>query len=313
MNCLNCTDLIKEEKKFLIDISIHDGDISIMNSENDDIAIEFHEIRKGSIDEYVDFSLDENGLKLKSKKKDSLLSFKNLDFGFDLKIPKSLKNEITLKNFNGELEIKGVFESSKFFAELFNGDCSIKGIHNSKSKLKLFNGDLEVDDFSGTIEIDNMNGDVSIDNSVVYFIKVKCMNGDVKVDNVDFNLDSDCKISTMSGDINVDAKSCTGEGKLLLKTLSGDVDCEGICLANLSIENISNKFGNMFEGFQGLNKGLKGIFKKVYRGKGEGDTPDVVVKEQDENKNSRIDKILSLVESGKISASEATDLIKAIN
>ncbi|PID30660.1 MAG: hypothetical protein CR982_01025 [Candidatus Cloacimonadota bacterium] len=293
-----------EEKEYTIFLKIFKGDIKIVQSNDENLTLEFEKVRKGTLNEVIEIEFNDNFLHVSQKDEKTKL-FKSIDCSLTLSLPKGIKYNSEIKNFNGDISIKDIDQKLKL--ESFNGDVDIEN-SNSHISGTIYRGDLEISQSTLELDIKNMSGDIDIKDSKIKTLAIKSYSGDLEIKSSDFNLLENGTIKSFAGDITIDAKSYMGEKNISAKSLSGDIKINNIPEHLVEVENLKSNIPIMNSN---LGSKLSSIMKNFSFGVNKN--IEVEVNTKDDNKGSNIDRILKMLEDGKISSEEATKLILALN
>ncbi len=309
------------DKDYLeLDINIKIGDITILDSETDQLEVEFDEIRRNTLEELVLYSFEDNVLKIRDIKRTKdqgkvrIFNFGNNlpETSVTIKIPKNVRTKGFIKASTGDIEI----ENLSFIGaiKVVSGDVSIKNLS--------MHGIPELEDCPRILNLDAISGDISIENSDLKGFNIKSISGDVDIEGV-MNLEEDCKIDSISGDIDLKARECKTDKKINITTISGDIESSEI-LNDIIIKKSKVRDGarskiSLIDAGSIIKSTLGAVFSSIGELKKElNEDIEIKVKSSDEKKSKEkahdkeIKQILEMLSEGIITVEESERLIKAI-
>ncbi|MBI2520921.1 MAG: DUF4097 family beta strand repeat protein [Bdellovibrio sp.] len=285
MNFAMTTRLLK------IDLKLKSGDLTIFSEDRQDLEIEFPDLRKGTIENDFEVNFENDHLVLKEKENNLFGLNRRNSSDVILRIPEDVKLEGSIKSYSGDLQ-----------ADTFHfcGDISV------------YAGDLSFETFIGELELKSYSGDVTIDDGEFSALHINSYSGDVKI-KAAFKLNEDAEIKSMSGDVAIDFTSYRSDKTITINSLSGDINTSGAIPENkIMIKHNLKNLG------QDINAKIMRGLSKIQNIAGKKSDLDEVKIEINPHKNDRsennldIDRILSMVESGRVTVDEAERLIKAL-
>jgi len=254
-----------------------------------------------------------------------------------VKVPNSMQIDGETVLYAGDMECSNIKSNSTI--KLYAGNLEVSNIDFlENTDLHLMAGDFKSNDSSGSFNCKLMAGDIKCKDCYYKNINIKSTAGDVSLTGK-FFLENNGTIKSMAGDINIKAeekdealeitadKSALEENKkvLYIKTAAGDLRINGENVDKKS--DFSFNFGNKFKDFDKkfknfdknfnldldlsnignfLKENLSGVLKK---------NKDDIWVEKNQNtvsKEENIDRVLKMLEEGKINATEAEKLIKSL-
>ncbi len=288
-----------QENKDEIDLILRKIDLEIKSEDRGDVEIDFSGLTKSGAEERFIIEFSDNKLKIHEKK--------HVEWGkyFDVKdrnsgkllllFPVDIETSGTITTYNGDIEAETwVFNGNiKSYSGNIKVSKSLKGDITSK----IYSGDMEVENFEGKLQAKSYSGDIKINSGLIKQLNLKSFSGDVDIKGI-FQLDKTSTIKSMSGDVRLDINEYRGEEKLNIRVLSGDIDVKGDYPEDkIEIKRTTDLSGK-FE-IRKLKK-LIDIFG--------GNKAEVKVEESTNN----INRILEMLDSGKINSDQAEKLIKSL-
>lgn len=288
-----------QENKVEIDLILRKIDLEIKSEDRGDVEIDFSGLTKSGAEERFIIEFSDNKLKIHEKK--------HVEWGkyFDVKdrnsgkllllFPVDIETSGTITTYNGDIEAETwVFNGNiKSYSGNIKVSKSLKGDITSK----IYSGDMEVENFEGKLQAKSYSGDIKINSGLIKQLNLKSFSGDVDIKGI-FQLDKTSTIKSMSGDVRLDINEYRGEEKLNIRVLSGDIDVKGDYPEDkIEIKRTTDLSGK-FE-IRKLKK-LIDIFG--------GNKAEVKVEESTNN----INRILEMLDSGKINSDQAEKLIKSL-
>src|SRR6056297_1167128 len=273
---------IPESKNLELDIKLLGTDMDIISEKRNDIDINFDNFTKAAIRERFKVDYDGEELEIKEQKKISIA--KSVSGKIVLKIPEKIKN------YGGNLKVE----------DYIKGDL----------KFKIQGGNLSINNIEGKCTAKIAGGKMVVENGLVNDIKLKVYGGTVYFTS-NFDLRSDGEFKVYGGTVKLKAIDYKGNKKIYSKQVGGNIELTGKFPEDLLIENKVN------EGQSGLNfsfdlpSKISEFVSNIVDSKSK-DGKKVKVSEKKENSKKEIEKILKMVDEGKISADQAAKLIEAI-
>lgn len=307
-------------KTIEVHISIKSGDVSVNSSDSDMIEVDLPDLRKGTLDEMFEITMNDNKLTIKEKKTSfsgmNFLNFGNSCSDMTLSLPKSVSYSGELSLYNGDLSVQDVALSGS--VNTYNGDISIQKVKADHLKVNSYNGDLSLMNFNGSLTVEQFNGDVSCQQCVLTGIHLKSFSGDIDL-KASFNLLEDGSITTMSGDVSIYGEEYLTEKCINISTMSGDQEISGnIPEDKITVKNKMRNHGMEF--MKGFKPMMKGIFGSI--GGSMTEQKDQVKtevfntsddkREAAEKKDANIERILQMLADGKINFEESERLINLL-
>ncbi|MBN2857930.1 MAG: DUF4097 family beta strand repeat protein [Candidatus Delongbacteria bacterium] len=303
-----------------VSISTINADVEIIDTEGEELSVDFGELRKNSADEVFDIKFADDKLEIRQKVK-KLSAFSDAgDFSVQVSIPKKCKVEGQAVTVSGSIRVSGIGRLAAVF-KTKSGDINIADTEEGSCEAGTISGDIMISGVRGAVKTSAISGDTLLTGCVFEKLSAKSVSGDLSASG-EFILEENCVINSVSGDIVIDIRSLKTDKEFILKTVSGDVDINGERPAEEKIRisqvkgdfknfekfgaDISKTFGSAF---MNIAKNLKSHLKNVSE-----DSESVVKEEIRDTKKEQqsVQTILNMVSEGKISVDEAEKLIKAL-
>lgn len=288
-----------QENKVELDLILRKIDLEVKSEDRQDIEIDFSELTKSGAEERFDIEFSDNRLKIHEKK--------HVEWGkyFDVKdrnkgkllmlFPAEIETSGKITTYNGDLEAEAwIFNGN---IKNYSGDIVVSKSLKGDICTNIYSGDIEVENFEGKLQAKSYSGDIKINSGLIKQLNLKSFSGDVDIKGI-FQLEKASTIKSMSGDVKLEISEYRGEEKLNIRVLSGDTDIKGDYPEDkIEIKRTTDLSGK-FE-IRKLKK-LADIFG--------GNKAEVKVEEDSDN----INRILEMLESGKINSEQAEKLIKSL-
>ncbi len=287
-------------KKAVVDVSLLKDDLKITKSAAG-LTLDFPDLRKGALEDRYDVSFGDDTLKITEKSADLNMSkiIGNSSGLVVLGIP-DIETDITVSVKSGDVDC----DTLKGSADLtcYSGDITIGGAMNGNIKIKTYSGDVSIQELNGSLYASVISGDLSVNSGNISALGCKTMSGDISI-SAAFSLAEDAKIKSVAGDVSVNILERTGDGIFHVKTVSGDTDLKGEKRDEDEIVSAGGAFTNGFD-----LSGLDGLFSFAKKWKkGAGVRVDV-----NKPTDSSAGRIIDMLDQGKITASQAEDLLRAL-
>lgn len=308
-----------EKDSLRLDISLASYDLSIKGHEGNELVIETDDTKKA--DKRLNIEFGEEEIEIREER-----DWKKTKGGkLALKLPKDKKYSGKCNSASGDIEIGDIFYKGKVSSA--SGNIALHSLKDkTEIEVKTASGDIETKNIEGKIETKSASGNIVLKDVILSELHAKTVSGDFEFSGK-LSLEKNGSVKTVSGDIRLDIESgdnlCIylktmgdtnikeqhrewkGEMKdwrrLMLKSLSGNIDVKSKeDLKNIYIE--STKVMKSIK-MKVLSKGLEEFLSRIPRG--------VKVKE-DSSKEEHVSRILNMLESGKINAKEAKELIDSL-
>lgn len=301
-------------------ISTINADVEIIDTEGEELTVEFGDLRKNAADEVFDLKYNDDKLEIRQKVKKLSAFSETGDFSVRISVPARCGIEGQAVTVSGDIRVSGINKLNTAL-KTKSGDININNSEQGNCEAGTISGDIVINEFGGCLKTTSISGDTVVTGSVFEKLTSKSVSGDISASG-DFRLQENCVVSSVSGDISLDIRSLNTAKEFILKTVSGDVGINGEKPAEDKIRisqvkgdfskfenfgaDISKTFGSAF---MSIAKNIKSHLKNV------SEDPDASVKEEirDTKKEQQsIQTILDMVSEGKISVDEAEKLIKAL-
>ncbi len=303
-----------------ISINTINADVEIIDTDGDELSVNFGELRKNAADEVFDVEFADDKLEVRQKVK-KLSAFSDTgDFSVSIGVPRKFGLEGQAVTISGDIRVSGIGEISAVF-KTKSGDINVSDIEKGNCETGTISGDVAIRNFKGSVKTSAISGDTTITGAVLEKFTAKSVSGDISASG-EFILAENCVVNSVSGDIVLDISSLKTEKDFILKTVSGDVDINGERPAEEKIKisqvkgdfknfenfgaDLSRTFGSVF---MNIAKNLKSHLKNV--SEDSGTTVKEEIKDTKKEQQS-VQAILNMVSEGKISVDEAEKLIKAL-
>lgn len=279
-----------------LDISLKSGDCAFKAENRKDIDIEFPDLRKNAADETFDVSLENGLLTIKEKKREKglkIVSFTKSHEGSDviIKYPEALVMNGSIVTYSGDVAADNFNFTGN--CKSYSGDVAIDVATTEGLKLEVYSGDVVIGTLNGALSIGSYSGDVVIKEGEITGLELNSYSGDCKVAG-SFSLSSDGVIKSMSGDVSLAITEYKGDAILSIQSLSGDTDVKG--------EYPEDKVV-----IKSLLKSMKFNPVKLFSEKNNAD-----IEVEIDSTKKHVQRIIDMIDSGKITPEEGEKLIKAV-
>ncbi len=301
-----------ENNRIELKLSMTKACIEIIETERDDVVLEFSKLRKKTISEIFNISyrnsrlfIREN-LRSRSHIVDSIFSY-NLNTDLILKVPIGTDISGTISTVSGDIKAKTL----NFCGELktISGAIDINSIDSDRLELQDISGNVKIGEFNGFMKGKVLSGTFCIQKGTIKELSLKSVTGDVSITS-NFELENDSDISTVSGNIDVNILGFKGDRNIYLSTLSGATSVKG----DYPEENVHVKRRITFlknHPFKSVVPSMKDFFSSVFS-MTDNDDVEVETKPKESTKKNTT-MILQMLSEGKISAEEAEKLLNALH
>ena len=297
---------IPESKNLELDIKLLGTDMDIISEKRNDIDINFDNFTKAAIRERFKVDYDGEELEIKEQKKISIA--KSVSGKIVLKIPENLKNYGKIKAVGGLCKIKKLEFDGKI--KYSGGNLKVEDYIKGDLKFKIQGGNLSINNIEGKCTAKIAGGKMVVENGLVNDIKLKVYGGTVYFTS-NFDLKSDGEFKVYGGTVKLKAIDYKGNKKIYSKQVGGNIELTGKFPEDLLIEKKVNEGQSGFNFSFDLPSKISEFVSNIVDSKSK-DGKKVKVSEKKENSKKEIEKILKMVDEGKISADQAAKLIEAI-
>lgn len=308
-----------EKDSLRLNISLASYDLSIKGHEGNELVIETDDTKKADKRLNIEFGGEEIGIREERDWK------KTKSGKLALKLPKDKKYSGKCNSASGDIEVGGIFYKGKVSSA--SGNIELDSLKDkTEIEVKTASGDIETKHIDGKIETKSVSGNIVLKDVILNELQAKTVSGDFEFSGK-LSLEKNGSVKTVSGDIRLDIESgnnlciylkTMGDTnikeqhqewkdemkdwkRLMLKSLSGNIDVKSKDdLKNIYIE--STKVMKNIK-MKVISRGLEEFLSRIPRG--------VKVKE-DSSKEEHVSRILNMLESGKINAKEAKELIDSL-
>ena len=290
------------EKKVQFEIGVTSSDLTIEASEVGEFEVIVEGLRKNTSEEIFEIDYSNGILKIKEKKggmkiMSGFFSGDNSSADIKIKLPIGVTTEGKVGTVSGDIDIDGI---------AYNG------------KIGTVSGDIKLHSVDGDITIGTVSGDIDIEKGKLKGVSFGTVSGDIQIES-EFDISNEGQIKTVSGDINLNAIEYLTDKKIHIKTVSGDISKKGkitdenIISTNKRYKHSKDKNFDFEFNFLGekIQKIVNSTVKNAMKSFASIEKADISVN-TDKEKGESVEKILTMVEDGKISADEAAKLIKAL-
>jgi len=300
-----------KDSKLKVDVTLLKGDIELKGTSENEISVDFDELRKGTAEEVFDISYSGGELKISQKNKKLSQFINKEEFPVVISVPEGLEIEGTLDSLKGDIVLAGVVSFSGKLASK-KGDISVSEIKTADADINVISGDISVAGVNGKLKTSSISGDVSVTEGKMTELSLKSVSGDISV-SCELDLAEDLNINSVTGDVSVNIVKFSGDAGININSVSGDVSITGEKPSEdkIHISQVKGEFAKFNKAFfqdslkpmiKNLKEHLKDATKHSFKS-------EVHSSKQD---NQNVSQILNMVSEGKITAEEAEKLINAL-
>ncbi|MCI9233328.1 MAG: DUF4097 domain-containing protein [Bacilli bacterium] len=219
--------MVKEEQYSLenieeIVVNTPRGDVQIFRTNEDKIKIVEKASRRVKEKDLFSSSIKDGTLKIIDEKRNFCFGFCFLsNITYEVYIPASYQNKLSIKTTSGDIELNGEEESYQNVKLIsVSGDIKLKGkISTNNINMKTTSGDIEMNFLNSTsIEINSVSGDIDSRTIEGKETKINTTSGDIELEWIK----SEVEVISVSGDVELDYFSPIGNSNF--KTTSGEIE-----------------------------------------------------------------------------------------
>jgi len=299
------------DKDLEFDVSLIKSNLDIITEDREDMKVEFENLTKSAIQQRFKVKYDGKELDLKESKSYLFQNQDQIRGNIKLYIPVNIKTYGDLKTKGGDITINSLYFNGD--VKMYGGDFNVSEKIIGKNEYKIYGGNIKINHFKGGIEIKTYGGNVKINDGEIDYLENKVYGGNLKINSI-FSLKEDAKIKMYGGNIKINAKKYNTDAIIYAKIMGGNLDMTGDFPEDKLVEKKYNKTGIGRDIVSNIPDSIFSMFSK-FTGSSNGsknEDMEVEIEEKQTNHTEEINKVLDMLDEGKINAEQAQKLIKSI-
>ncbi|TYB31358.1 MAG: hypothetical protein FXF47_04585 [Candidatus Mcinerneyibacterium aminivorans] len=299
------------EKDLELDVSLIKSNLNIVTEDREDMEVVFENLTKSAIQQRFKVKYDGEELDLKESKSYLFQNQDQIRGNIKLYLPRKIKSYGDLKTKGGNIKINSLYYNGD--VKMYGGNFKVTEKLIGSNEYKIYGGNIDIEYFEGGVEIKTYGGNIKINDGKIEYMETKVYGGNLKINSI-FELKKDASIKMYGGNIKIDVEKYNTESKIYAIIMGGKMDITGDFPEDKLIKKKYNKTGIGKDIVSNIPESIFNMFSKFTGNKSDGENKDVEVEveEKQNNYTEEVNKVLDMLDEGKINAEQAQKLIKSI-